>query len=188
MIDLLHLPRLLLLLVGCVLAFHAASCAEFARDAENQLTSVSYVGSRSVSYTYDPSGNITGVTVINGDSDSDGLSDAWETQYFGNLSRDGTGDFDSDGVSDALEFRAGTNPASNQSLFRIITISGNPSSGVYLEWLSGTNKFYTVERKSDLAAPFTPIELGIFSTPPTNTFTDLSATNAGGYFYRLRLD
>ena len=44
------------------------------------------------------------------DSDCDGMSDAWEIDNFGDLSRDGTGDFDEDGISDLMEFLLGSNP------------------------------------------------------------------------------
>ncbi|WP_068830938.1 putative Ig domain-containing protein [Pseudomonas sp. BMS12] len=45
-----------------------------------------------------------------GDSDGDGMDDAWEQEQFGNLDRDGTGDFDGDGVSDLDEYELGTDP------------------------------------------------------------------------------
>lgn len=45
------------------------------------------------------------------DVDRDGLVDAWEIQYFGNLtSQTGSGDADGDGVTNAAEEDAGTNP------------------------------------------------------------------------------
>ena len=45
------------------------------------------------------------------DEDSDGLSDGWETQYFGGTSsQNGTGDFDADGFNNLLEYLNGTNP------------------------------------------------------------------------------
>ena len=44
------------------------------------------------------------------DSDNDNMADAWETQYFGNLSRNGTGDFDTDGLIDSQEFIQDTKP------------------------------------------------------------------------------
>jgi uncharacterized repeat protein (TIGR02543 family) len=45
------------------------------------------------------------------DSDADGLPDAWEQLYFGNLTaQDGTGNPDGDGASNLAEFQAGTNP------------------------------------------------------------------------------
>jgi subtilisin family serine protease len=49
------------------------------------------------------------------DSDGDGLSDSWEIQYFGNLSRNGTLDWDGDGISDRGEYLAGTNPKNTDS-------------------------------------------------------------------------
>jgi len=44
------------------------------------------------------------------DTDGDGLPDAWEQQYFTNLSQTGSGDPDADGLTNAQEFAAGTNP------------------------------------------------------------------------------
>ena len=51
------------------------------------------------------------------DRDNDGLPDNWESQYFGNLTRDGSGDFDNDGNSDLLEFEDGTDPTNSASGF-----------------------------------------------------------------------
>ncbi len=49
------------------------------------------------------------------DSDGDGLSDAWETQQFGNLSQTGSGDPDSDGLDNSGEFTKSTNPTKPDS-------------------------------------------------------------------------
>jgi Bacterial TSP3 repeat len=49
------------------------------------------------------------------DSDGDGMNDAWEMKYFGNLSRNGFSDSDGDGYTDAEEFAAHTNPTNNTS-------------------------------------------------------------------------
>ncbi len=53
-----------------------------------------------------------GVTFTIGllDSDADGLADAWELQYFGNLSQGPNGDFDGDGATNLQEFVQGRNP------------------------------------------------------------------------------
>ncbi len=40
------------------------------------------------------------------DTDADGLPDAWEIQYFGNLSQGASGDFDGDGISNLDEYLA----------------------------------------------------------------------------------
>jgi len=46
-----------------------------------------------------------------GDADGDGLPDAWENQYFGNLNQTASGDPDGDGLTNSQELSAGTNPA-----------------------------------------------------------------------------
>ena len=51
------------------------------------------------------------------DSDNDGMADAWELLYFGNLDRDGTGDYDGDGISDLDEFLNGSNPVEDYRIF-----------------------------------------------------------------------
>src|SRR6185295_18790145 len=44
------------------------------------------------------------------DSDADGLPDAWELQYFGNLLQGPSGDPDGDGVTNLQEYLQGRNP------------------------------------------------------------------------------
>lgn len=50
-----------------------------------------------------------------GDIDGDGLIDAWELLYFGNLGQKPSDDTDGDGVSNAQEYLAGTNPNQRDS-------------------------------------------------------------------------
>lgn len=52
-----------------------------------------------------------GSAPANPDSDGDGLDDAWERQYFGDLAQAGAGDHDQDGLSNLKEYELGTNPA-----------------------------------------------------------------------------
>lgn len=68
------------------------------------------------------------ITVIasNPDSDGDGLDDAWEISYFGDLSQNGSGDFDNDGFSNAVEFNNGTLPNDKAPTAGIIApVNGN---------------------------------------------------------------
>jgi hypothetical protein len=44
------------------------------------------------------------------DTDDDGMADAWELLYFGDLTRDGTSDSDNDGLTDLIESEYGTDP------------------------------------------------------------------------------
>lgn len=54
---------------------------------------------------------VLSISVISsGDSDADGLDDAWEIVHFGNLTRNGSGDYDTDGLTDAEEEQLTTNP------------------------------------------------------------------------------
>lgn len=58
--------------------------------------------------------NASNFTIINtnpaDDTDGDGMLDAWEIQYFGNLNQTASGDFDGDGVSNLDEYIRGLNP------------------------------------------------------------------------------
>lgn len=55
------------------------------------------------------------LTVIDLDTDNDGLHDDWEITYFGDLSHDGTADGDNDTLTDAFEFEAGLDPTNPDS-------------------------------------------------------------------------
>ncbi|MBT8116651.1 MAG: thrombospondin type 3 repeat-containing protein, partial [Gammaproteobacteria bacterium] len=54
-------------------------------------------------------------SLLDNDSDSDGLPDDWELQYFGNLDQNAAGDYDGDGLSNGQEYGLGTNPANSDS-------------------------------------------------------------------------
>jgi len=63
------------------------------------------------------------VKSLGGDSDNDGLPDAWEIAEFGNLDRDGKGDFDGDGVPDELELFYNVDPDQTNASLQELTIS-----------------------------------------------------------------
>jgi hypothetical protein len=77
-----------------------------------------------------------GVQGLVPDGDEDGLPDAWEHQYFGNLNQTANGDPDGDGMSNLTEFNAGTDPASFNNL-RLGYWSFDPQSPTYLKGDSG---------------------------------------------------
>jgi hypothetical protein len=60
----------------------------------------------------DYSDEVSGVGVSEGasDSDGDGLPDAWEIEYFGDIDQGPGGDYDGDGVNNLGEYQYGTDP------------------------------------------------------------------------------
>lgn len=66
-----------------------------------------------------------------GDTDADGLPDAWEIHYFGNLDQGPLDDFDGDGVSNLAEYQADTDPTDPSDFplaFLIPVTDGNPAT------------------------------------------------------------
>ncbi|HEY9174705.1 MAG TPA: hypothetical protein VI136_20655 [Verrucomicrobiae bacterium] len=58
------------------------------------------------------------------ETDGDGLPDAWEIAWFGNLNQSPTGDYDGDGVSNGDEYLDGTNPTDPDSaMYRLTVVS-----------------------------------------------------------------
>jgi hypothetical protein len=82
-----------------------------------------------------------------GDSDGDGLDDAWEMAYFGHLDRDGAGDFDGDGLNDRAEHRTGTDPTNQDSVLRALAMSAVGSGQTTLLWPAGRGAQYQVQFK-----------------------------------------
>ena len=108
------------------------------------------------------------------DSDGDGIPDAWETLFFGNLTTvNATSDHDGDGSSDYAEFVAGTNPTNPASCFAVTGMPGSGANEFVLQWGSVSNKSYSISRTPDLQESlFGPIATNLPATPPLNTYTD----------------
>lgn len=97
------------------------------------------------------------------DADNDGILDAWERYYFGNLTPvNGSTDRDGDGFKDWQEWVAGTNPTNRLDYFKISkTRLGevNPwleVPAMVMEWNSITGRTYTIYYATNLqSAPVT---------------------------------
>lgn len=92
------------------------------------------------------------------DSNDNGISDAWETVYFGSVTTNRTQatDTDGDGMSDYAEFIAGTNPTNAVSKLYFTEMVAETNSLVRLEWTIATNRLYQVSSSTNLAI-WTPI-------------------------------
>jgi hypothetical protein len=124
------------------------------------------------------------------DSDGDGMSDAWEQQYFGPAGAEPGDDADGDGMDNLAEYRAGTNPTDGDSRFEVVTIE-LVTGGVLLEWTSEAGRRYRVKRSTSLfavAADYEVVRTGIEATPPLNQFTDVTTGANELFFYRIQLE
>jgi len=119
------------------------------------------------------------------DADADGLPDAWEMDYFGDLTTtDGYGDQDGDRFNDYGEFHAGTNPTNPASLFRVTGMDAADPTGMVITWDSVSNRVYGVHGSTNLIdGIFQPLETNIYYPQDRYTDTVFNAESAG--FYRL---
>lgn len=123
----------------------------------------------------------------NADSDADGVGDYEEVNLQGTNPLDT--DSDGDGLSDSEEIAIGTSPTNRLDTFEFVqpvatTNWANPT----IYWPSVSGKVYEVNRARTLTELRDNYETLTITnaTPPTNSFTDLTATN-GTYFYWLKV-
>lgn len=89
------------------------------------------------------------------DTDSDGISDAFEMAYAGNLTTlRAKHDQDADGFSDLEEYESMTNPFDSASFFKVTKVEQASADGsaTKLTWTSAPNRRYIVEHSTDLGA------------------------------------
>jgi Tol biopolymer transport system component len=90
------------------------------------------------------------VSLVNADSDRDGLNDAWEMAFFGSLEQAASGDFDQDGMSNLQEQQAGTSPASGTSLLAATILVDPRTASSTLAWQATPGTAYRIEYKNGL--------------------------------------
>ncbi len=112
------------------------------------------------------------------------LSYAWAQKY--GLRTDGSADSldsDGDGMSNWQEWKAGTIPTNTASVLKLSSPANNVS-GVTVTWQSVTNVIYYLQSTTNLPA-FTSIQSNIVGQAGSTSYTDITATNGGPYFYRV---
>jgi len=116
------------------------------------------------------------------------MDDDWEIAYFNTLARDGRGDFDNDGQTDFEEFRAGTNPANDNSVLRVLTLTPLLGGGKTLLWSATPGRTYRVEFKADpQAAEWSELPGTVTAAGTTGSKVDPAAGSDAHRFYRVRL-
>jgi subtilisin family serine protease len=118
------------------------------------------------------------------DVDGDGLSDAWEMQYFGDLSQNGADDTNGDGVPNSVKFANGLDPVAPH-------LAAPPAPAGPLRWSTWPGYSYVVERADAVAGPFTPVSAVLPAASAIGAgaaqFQDPGAPQGpGAAFYRVR--
>lgn len=170
----------------------ALAATQYQYDALSRLKRTDYADGRSVSYHYDPQGNLVACAVV-ALVNNRGVTDAWEIQYFGQTNRiTAVSDYDHDGLSDVQEFMAGTNPTNATSC---LNMSGGSSAGVsngvfQVEWQSVADKFYLIERSANLLAnpAFVAVARDIRGLAGTTRWTDTAPSRGSVAYYRITLE
>jgi hypothetical protein len=108
---------------------------------------------------FSPTSGSVALTVLP-DVDGDGMSDAWETNYFGfvdttNSAANALLDPDGDGMSNRDEYVAGTNPTNALSVLRLALTTLN---GGQLEFVAQSNIAYTIQYRTNIGfAPWSTV-------------------------------
>jgi hypothetical protein len=133
----------------------------------------------------------TTVTVLPPDTDGDGMPDAWELQYFGNVTTaSASSDWDGDHLPDLYEYLAGTDPTNGLSVLKINRTWKTATNSVTVQWQSQTSHAYRVLRSTNLLVnpPFGVIQTGIPGLPGDTPYTDTNLPSARTFYYRVELD
>jgi hypothetical protein len=112
------------------------------------------------------------------------ISYAWLEQY--GLPTDGSADYadpDGDGMNNWQEWIAGTNPNNAASRLAMNSVS-NGVTGITVAWQSVSNVMYFLQRSVNLPA-FTSLQSNLVGQTGSTSYTDITATNGGPYFYRI---
>jgi hypothetical protein len=92
------------------------------------------------------------------DVNHNGISDAWEMDYFGSVTTNRTSltDTDGDGMTDYAEFIAGTNPTNAASKLVFLSVTVQTNRFVQLQWVAVRDRLYQVESSTNFAG-WTPL-------------------------------
>jgi hypothetical protein len=68
--------------------------------------------------------------------------------------------------------------------------TGSSGTGFVVSWSSKTERYYAVERSTNLVAvpAFAPIASHVPGQTPSTAYTDTTATGRGPYFYRVQME
>lgn len=120
------------------------------------------------------------------DSDGDGLPDAWEISFFGNLAQSDTDDFDGDGFSNMQEYMSGTDPKDSASALQIVSVTPSGNDNL-IGFASVADKTYQVKYSDDLATGIWILIQQVTATGSTTQVSDTGGALQPRRFYRVEL-
>jgi hypothetical protein len=128
------------------------------------------------------------ISAPDGDTDGDGLTDEWETQYFGGSTNAHPHAPAATGVNTIYEtYIAGLNPTNPASVFLISDFRPLTSAST-LQWQSVSGRVYSVYWTTNLLSGFQPLETNIV-WPQSNWTNTIQELQAGGfYLVKVRLE
>lgn len=136
-----------------------------------------------------PGSDLHANTIACPDKDGDGMSDAYEMFYFGNLTfANATSDFDGDGQTDRQEHLAGTDPGDRDDFFRIISRTYDLlTSEVWFTFTSKPNRLYSIQHNSSLSGAWEDSNLGTITPSAGSTTSPDAVTFEAGptRFFRV---
>jgi hypothetical protein len=121
-----------------------------------------------------------------GDTDNDGLPDAWEVANGLVVGVNDAGlDPDGDGMTNLQEYLAGTNPLDRGSVLRLEALAD--PAGVVLRFTAQAGKSYCLQFSDSLSPVFwqSSSNLGPFSVSQAVQIKDPSTTSGSQRWYRL---
>ncbi len=122
------------------------------------------------------------------DVNHNGISDAWEMDYFGSVTTNRTQltDTDHDGMTDYAEFIAGTNPTNAASRFYFMGETIQSNRLVQIQWTVVTNRLYQVNASTNLLG-WLPVTGWLQAS--NNPVMNYTTTNSGvgSHFYRVQV-
>lgn len=126
------------------------------------------------------------ITITDGDADSDGMPDDYETSVGLNAGvNDAALDLDGDGFTNFQEFIMGTLPSSGASLLR--PEAAPSGANVVVSFATVAGRTYKVEWSLNLANPWTIVEAGIPGTGSVVNVPDAGAASQPRRFYRVTI-
>lgn len=124
------------------------------------------------------------------DSDSDGLPDDWEIEFFGNLSHGPGGDYDNDGETNEEEYFAGTDPTDGDSVMKITSLELDGDE-VTVAWKTVPFEKYVILYSDDeYGGPmtWTPATQRYAGDGGILSYTEILPPGVDRRFYKIKLD